>query len=154
MTHNTIQEQLLSYLDGEIPEESAAEIRRHLRQCEECRALAGLWEQEKEHTKRQSAPPYLWTRIQAELQQPAPIGWLDRIAASLRPMLQPAIVVATFILVIFAGIQIGEEIVTGVPQQSAQIRQEFRMDYFAAVPSGSIGEALVAPGNDERKVTP
>lgn len=154
MKHKTIQDQLLAYMDGEIPENQSAEIRRHLLRCEECQKLTEFWQEEKQSARRFSAPQYLWTRIQAELRQPAPLGWFDRLTASILPILQPAVAIATFILVVFIGVQIGEKIIAGHPQQSAQIRREFRMDYFTAVPSGSIGEGLVSFESGESEVSP
>lgn len=154
MNHKNIKKQLFLYLDGEISEEKAAEIHRHLQECEECRVLSEIWQNEKRHTQRLAAPPYLWTHIESALQQPAPFRWFDQIITSTRPFMQPVVVAITFILMVFVGIQIGEGMVNRQPQKNTQIHQEFRMDYFTTVPSGSIGEELVILKNRESEVRP
>ncbi len=76
MTAHLSPQSISEWLDGQMGEQDAAQVELHLGQCEHCRAL------EKEMTVvdrlfRQALPltppPFLWTRIAAELQSTSPV---------------------------------------------------------------------------------
>jgi predicted anti-sigma-YlaC factor YlaD len=89
MTTDCPREQIAAWVDRQLEAEEAAQVELHLQQCESCRQFRA----ELELTTRMfrdlevlEPPAYLWTRIAAELEQPArrerfawlrwPEGWL------------------------------------------------------------------------------
>lgn len=71
MTAHLSPQSISEWLDGQMGEQDAARVELHLAQCEDCRALEAemtvvnrLFQQAQPLTP----PPFLWTRIAAELQ--------------------------------------------------------------------------------------
>ncbi len=75
MTQHIAQEQISEWLDGQLDAQEAGRIEKHLRACDACHAI----ENEMSAVTRLfreaatlSPPPFLWTRIAAELQASTP----------------------------------------------------------------------------------
>ena len=153
MSHTEIQQQLLLYLDGELPDKDMHQIREHLSACADCAQrrdeLAAIWRSEGRLDKEKPSP-FLWTRLQARIneyqQTPAFVWHLKRTMQRipLRPF--PALAVIAAIVV---GIYIG------TPQESQRndraqravqslgAVQDLGLDQFDVIPPSSLGITLV-----------
>jgi len=160
MTHTEIQQQLLRYLDGDLPDETMQQIREHLSACPICAerhtVLASLWLSESRLEKRKPSP-FLWTRLQARIkvyeQTPAFVWDLRRTVQGipLRPF--PA-------LAVLAAIVLG--IYIGTPRESQNYRhrqlasqssaavEELGLDQFDVLPPGALGNTLVRISNTQK----
>jgi len=152
MKHKLIRKKLLRYLDNDLPENEQQEIQAHMVECPSCRAhlqwLKSSWQTE-QSISRITAPPFLWTRFLARLNKEERSPMIVRIAGQFFQYARPAIVTAVIVLMVYIGVQFGQKIIlpktestlSGV--QTSQIRTEFGMDYFSALPPGSVGEPLI-----------
>jgi anti-sigma factor RsiW len=160
MIHEEIQQQLLLYLDGELPDEEMRQIREHLSACAVCAQrrdeLASLWQSERRLEKVKPSP-FLWTRLQArikEYEQTPAFAWdLKRSMQQipLRPF--PALAVIAAIVV---GIYIGTP---REPQRNARVQavsqsvgsvDELGLDQFDVIPPGALGSTLVKISKTQR----
>jgi len=102
------KEQISAWIDRQLDAREAALIEAHLRECEICQHL-----QEElafdTHMFREleilAPPPYLWTRVAAELQQPARregFAWLPRQGIAW-PRRQTLLAMAVALFVILGG---------------------------------------------------
>jgi len=152
MKHETIQKKLLRYLDEDLPENEQQKIQAHLADCPSCRAhlqwLELVWRTEKP-VSRIPAPAFFWTRLSVRLNKERRSQFIVRIAEQFFQYARPAIVMAVMVFTIFIGVQFGKKIILPTAEsafsgvQSSQIRAEFGMDYFSALPPGSVGEPLM-----------
>ena len=160
MIHKEIQEQLLLYIDGELPDEEMHQIRDHLSACAVCAQrrdeLASLWRSETRSDKVKPSP-FLWTRLQArikEYEQTPAFAWdlkrsMQRIP--LRPF--PALAVIAAIVV---GIYIGKPREPGRDERAQSVSQlvgsadELGLDQFDVIPPGALGTTLVQIFNTQK----
>ncbi|MDW7679257.1 MAG: hypothetical protein SCK70_01735, partial [bacterium] len=98
---------------------------------------------------RELAPPFLWTRISARLDERNQKGYISQFESAF--LLGARMLAATVVvlLMIFTGIQLGKMALPAAESsqkfsQTALINEEFRMDYFSITPPGSVGEPVVA----------
>jgi hypothetical protein len=160
MIHKEIQEQLLLYIDGELPDEEMHQIRDRLSACAVCAQrrdeLASLWQSETRSEKVKPSP-FLWTRLQARIkeyeQTPVFIWDLKRTLQKIRvhPFSALAVIVA-----IVVGIYIG------TPRESQRNDRahlaslslsavdELGLDQFDVIPPGALGSTLVKISKTQR----
>ena len=153
MSHTGIQQQLLLYLDGDLPDETMQQIREHLSACADCAQrlaeLAAIWQPENKLAKERPSP-FLWTRLQARIkeydQTPAFARDLKNILRGIPVRPFPALAV---IVAIVVGIYIGtpqESQRTDRAQRSIQSLgavEDLGLDQFDVIPPGSLGSTLV-----------
>jgi hypothetical protein len=153
MIHTRVQEQLLLYLDGNLPKEQMQHIREHLSVCTVCAQrrdlLVSVWRSESRPEKLQPSP-FLWTRLHArirEYEQTPAIVWEMKKALreiTVRPFSIPAAIAA-----IFVGVYLGTP---HEPQRyehaqsvnhSVGAAEELGLDQFDVIPPGTLGSTLV-----------
>ena len=160
MIHTHIQEKLLLYLDGNLPDEEMQQIREHLSACAVCAeqhdALASVWRSERRLEKVKPSP-VLWTRLQALIQEyeqtPVFVWDVKNIfqGIALRPIPALAVIVA-----IVVGIYLGSprESQKYKPAQSvsqlASAADELELDQFDIIPPGTLGSTLVNISNRQK----
>jgi anti-sigma factor RsiW len=160
MMHTRIQEKLLLYLDGNLPEGEMQRIREHLSTCSVCskqyEVLALLWRSENRLVKVKPSP-FLWTRLQARIkeyeQTPIFVWDLKRIlqGITLRPFPALAIIAAVAV-----GIYLGSPL---EPQRYKPVQSvsqlvgaadELGLDQFDVIPPGTLGSTLVSISNRQK----
>lgn len=152
MKHHIMQNLLISYLDGEVSEEQSAEVRQHLRKCKACRelhhTLSHLWQEEIPET-RVSPPPDLWHKVQARIEAESRQRVWTRLREPVRLVLQPVAAAVIILLAVFVGLRVGEQFSSPSEPAITELREEFRMDYFTAVPFGAVGESYIVQTSAE-----
>jgi anti-sigma factor RsiW len=156
MIHTHIQEKLLFYLDGDLPDEELQQIREHLSTCSVCTeqhdALVLIWRSESRLEKVKPSP-FLWMKLQARIkeyeQTPIFVWDLKRIlsAMTLRPFAALAIIAS-----IVVGIYLGSprESQRYKPAQLVSAADELRLDQFDVIPPGTLGSTLVNISNKQK----
>jgi predicted anti-sigma-YlaC factor YlaD len=70
MNHSEIQNKLLLYIDGSLDQTDTTEVEIHLSQCPHCKKhiamLSEIWNN-KPAIDKFTAPPFLWTRVEANM---------------------------------------------------------------------------------------
>jgi len=105
-SHRYIQSRLLLMLENALSPQEQKQVQLHLAQCQECRALLSRMERVYLESTVDAVPrisPFVWTRLQARLQQPAPRSG-SRIGLAL---LKPALVVVLLFLSLLTGHYLG-----------------------------------------------
>lgn len=152
MKHDALQNLLISYLDGEVSKEQSKEIRQHLSKCQACRefhqTLSQFWQEELPET-RVSPPPDLWRKIRTRIEAESRQRWWPRLREPVRLALQPIAAAAIILLAVFIGLRVGEQFLSPSEPKMIELREEFRMDYFAAVPAGTVGESYIVQTSAE-----
>jgi len=160
MTHTEIQQQLLLYLDSELPDKDMHQIREHLSTCADCAQrrdeLASVWQSESRLEKVKPSL-FLWTRLQARIkeyeQTPAFVWDLKKILQAIPAHPLPAVGVIAAIVV---GIYIGtprESQKYGHRQpanRSSAAVDELGLDQFDVIPPGALGTTLVKISNTRK----
>lgn len=156
MIHTHIQEKLLLYLDGDLPDEVLQQIREHLSTCSVCAeqhdALVLIWRSESRLEKVKPSP-FLWMKLQARIkeyeQTPTFVWDLKRIlsAMTLRPFAALAIIAS-----IVVGIYLGSprESQRYKPAQLVSAADELQLDQFDVIPPGTLGSTLVNISNKQK----
>jgi hypothetical protein len=153
MIHTYIQEKLLLYLDGNLPDKEVQQIREHLSSCSDCaeqnKVLASVWQSES-RLEKVTPSPFLWTRLQASIkeyeQTPVFVSDLKIIfqGIALRPI--PALAV---IAAIVFGIYLGTPREPQRYEHTQSVSQlvgapdELGLDQFDVIPPGALGSTLV-----------
>lgn len=109
MNHGNIHQNLILYLDGELPEAKRTIVRTHLEQCPQCRqdleTLSSVWQQT---PSRETPPPLLWPRVDARMQAAErPQSSREMTIQWFGMMGRPAVMVLTLIIGIMIGSYIG-----------------------------------------------
>jgi len=153
MTHSEIQQHLLRYLDGDLPDEKMRQIREHLSTCPVCAerhtVLASLWLSESRLEKVKPSP-FLWTRLQARIEE---YEQTPAFVRDLKKILQGVLVHPFPTLAVIAAIVMG--IYIGTPRQSQRHAdgqlvgqasakvEDLGLDQFDVVPPSALGRSLV-----------
>ena len=153
MIHTHIQEKLLLYLDGNLPEYEMQQIREHLSTCSDCaernKALVSVWQSESKLEKF-TPSPFLWTRLQAQIkeyeQTPVFVWDLKKIFQGITIRPYPALaVIAAIVFGIYLGTprepQRYEH--TQSISQLVSASEELGLDQFDVIPPGALGSTLV-----------
>lgn len=151
MSQTHVLEKLLLYLDGDLPPGEMQQIREHLSGCAECSRqltlLAPVWQSE-QRKERLTPSPFLWTRIQARIEEdektPA-FGW--DVLAALKQLFTRPVTAFGLIAAIAAGIYLGTPGSMQTTQNSqavvaSAVVDEFGLDQFDLVPPGTVGGGL------------
>ena len=133
MDCQTTHDNLIFYLDNELPAEKHNRIEQHLRNCEDCREFLSFLKMEMQVISEEKNPevsPYFYTRLSAKLQdhaeyQPAN-PWLR--------IVQPAFFSILLLLAIYGGLQIGTYTSSGTNQLPAANTSILLMNDFEAEP--------------------
>lgn len=145
MKHKSIRKKLLRYLDDDLSEREKEKMQRHIESCPGCRdalkAIEALWVTE-QMIERQTAPPFLWTRIAGRLQSQTKRGLIEEPENPARWVLRPVLTVVMLFLMLYSGIRLGN-LMTGSTGDASEISTEnptdnFGMSYFEILPPGSI----------------
>jgi predicted anti-sigma-YlaC factor YlaD len=151
MRHKTIQIKLLRFLDDDLAEREKAIVQRHLEGCRTCRdalkTVESMWVLERP-MERETAPPFLWTRISARLQIEAEPAFFKAFEKPLRLALPPVVTTVVLLFIFFSGIKLGN-LITGSTGDVTEISTErvtdnFGMSYFEILPPGSINAHALA----------
>ena len=153
MTHSEIQQQLLRYLDGDLPDETMRQIGEHLRTCPICAerhsVLESVWLSES-RLEKMKPPPFLWTRLQARIKEYEHTPVFSR---DLKKILQGVLVHPFPTLAVIAAIVVG--IYIGTPRESQRYGhgqlagqpsakvEDLGLDQFDVVPPSALGRSLV-----------
>ena len=159
MKHKKIQKKFLLYIDGDLSVAEKLMIDQHLNECVSCKKhfeeLADIWMKERKFEKPLPSPA-LWydlkNRMEKETERSNP---LRAIVGNAKLLLNSVITVGVVVFAIFLGSRFGSVL---SPQSAAQnvtyaqsenIRDEFGMSYFDAVPPNSLAKDLfiTSPNN-------
>jgi len=153
--HRRLQESLLFYLDGEMPQKAGEEIERHLCGCPECRrlseALAGLWKPAGPE-KRLSPPPSLWPKLlgRIERSERSPV-----LLPGLRHRVQQVTFLAAVVLCISlafaAGVFVGQpaeapvDFTIQAENAASAVTKELGLDQFQVLLPQSLSNVFLSP---------
>lgn len=117
MNCKVCQEQLDSYLEGSLPEETSRQMEEHLKDCAECGASLSsyaLFQQGVDQEKNLPCNPFLSARIMARIEQAeiSPVFHRERILYA--RFLQPAVLTFSIVLILYLGMMIGNSYPAGV----------------------------------------
>jgi len=128
-----IHNDLIFYLDNELPAERRQEVEEHLERCADCREflhiLRGSLEQIQAE-KNPEASPFFYTRLSAKLNRVEPAeyrGWLTRVA-------QPAFFGVLLFAGIYSGIWFGSHTGTSANTAATAYSMEVTFNDFDAEP--------------------
>jgi len=161
MKHKEIQKRLLRYIDAKLPPEDRKEIQLHLQRCEQCRKdlqlLSGTWSLS-QSIRRVQPSPFLWNKISTQLEGKTQKGRLVyKVELFIRQTARPALTVAIVLLGLFIGIKLGNRLFMEnlSSQQTSEVfiqsQNEFGLENFRVLSSGSLGDELAAFMNYENE---
>jgi len=127
MTCNSIHNQLIGYLDGEINGDLRTEIESHLKECSHCseflirlKKAFDLIEEE----KQLHHDPYMFTRIMAGMEDRKPVMPGNKF----RIVLQAAVSIVIIVTGIYTGIFIGDHFTKESPVSSDYQNEIYFLD--------------------------
>jgi predicted anti-sigma-YlaC factor YlaD len=152
MNCKSVKENLVFFLENELPEERRIQMENHLKNCPDCSRLLEefslLWEGVQQREKIQPSP-YFWTKLKQRIveyeegEKPV-FGWIEGLIRLTRP----AVVVAAMLICIFLGYSLGNfpqqvngQTVSQVDERTVMVQEFFNSDYLNPLsdpPSGSI----------------
>ena len=162
MKHKEIEKKLLLYLGGELSKHEMAAIQEHLEHCSSCKEnlhlLSEVWREEAA-VKRENPSPFLWTRLQAQIEeyerkQNLFTDFFEQLVRLVRP---------AFILLLLAGGIVLGAYLGNVPgsnrtqqansQSAAQDEERFfnsiYLDSFHDLPPESLGGVYATLASNE-----
>lgn len=111
MNCKSVKENLMFFLENELPEERRIEMETHLKTCPDCTHLleefSQLWGT-LEHREKIQPSPYFWTRLKQRIveyeegRKPV-FGWLEGLVRRARP----AVAIAVLLICVFLGYSLG-----------------------------------------------
>jgi hypothetical protein len=152
MNCKDVKNNLVFFLENELPEKQRIEMEIHLKSCPDCSRLLEefslLWEGLQQRERIQPSP-YFWTRLKQRIieyeegRKPV-FGWIEGLIRLTRP----AVVVAAMLICIFLGYSLGNfpqqvngQTVSQVDERTVMMQDFFDSDYLdplSDLPSGSI----------------
>ena len=155
MKHNKIQKKFLLYIDGYLSEAEKLLIDQHLNECGDCKRhfeeLTNIWNEERilESPMPSQALWYdLKDRIEKERLKKAPIKIM---ISNAKILLNTAFTIVVIVFAVFVGSKLGSELTpkgsteSGTFAYSKNIKDEFGMSYFDAVPPNSLAKDIFIP---------
>lgn len=153
MKHKKFQEKFLLYVDGDLSEAGKLLIDQHLDACVDCKRhfeeLANIWNEER-ILESPLPSQVLWydlkNRMEKESLKKAPIPIM---ISNAKMLLNTAFTVVVIVFAVFIGSKLGSELTpkgnakNGTYAYSENIKDEFGMSYFDAVPPNSIAKDLL-----------
>jgi predicted anti-sigma-YlaC factor YlaD len=152
MNCKSVKENLVFFLENELPEERRIQMENHLKNCPDCSRLleefSPLWQGVQQRERIQPSP-YFWTPLKQKIteyeQGRKPVFGL--IGGLIR-LTRPAVAVAATLICIFLGYSLGNfpqqvngQTVSRVEEGSVAVQELFDSDYLDPLtdfPSGSI----------------
>ena len=152
MNCKSVKENLMFFLENELPEERRIEMETHLKTCPDCthflEEFSQLWGT-LEHREKIQPSPYFWTRLKQRIieyeegRNPV-LGWLEGLIHWARP----AVAVAVLLICIFTGYSLGNfprsangQTAYQVDERTIALEQFFdsyRLSLLDDLPTGSI----------------
>jgi len=117
MKHRDIHNDLIFYLEGELPKERQQEIREHLAGCRECREFLEVLRVSFSIIEKEKNPevnPYFYQAIKAKIENRS----VPEKKFSLQRILQPALFTALLITGIGFGVLIGSKMTENKPAET------------------------------------
>ena len=159
MKHKKIQKRFLLYIDGDLNVAEKLIIDQHLNECVSCKKyfeeLADIWMKERKFEKPLPSPA-LWydlkNRMEKEAEKSIP---LRAKVGNTKLLFNSVITVGVVVFAIFIGSRFGGLLSPQTTSrnvtyaQSKNIRDEFGMSYFDAVPPNSIAKDIFITGLDK-----
>lgn len=153
MTHTDVQERLLLYLDGDLPEEQIQRMREHLSDCTKCARqrdlLAGTWLPEIKRSKLQPSP-VLWTKLIERIEEYEHIpAFLRGAKGALQTVMVRPIAIPAAIAALLLGMYLGtppDQNRNSQPPSSTQpvaSGDDLGLDQFDVIPPAALGSALL-----------
>lgn len=156
MKHKQIAEKFLLYLDGDLSTHEMTVIQEHLEHCLSCKEhldlLSEAWKAEAA-VKRENPSPFLWTRLQARIDeyqrnQNLFTDFFEQLIRLARPAVTLSLLVVGILLgVYFGSIPASSNTQRVDLQSSAQERERFfnsiYLDSFRDLPPESVGGVYV-----------
>jgi anti-sigma factor RsiW len=152
MNCKDVKNNLVFFLEKELPEKKRIEMEIHLKSCPDCSSLleefSQLWEGVQQPERIQPSP-YFWTRLKQRIIQyeegKRPVfGWIGELIRLTRP----AVAVAAMLICIFLGYSLGNfpqqvngQTVSQANERTVLVQEFFDSDYYdplSNLPSGSI----------------
>jgi len=106
---------LIFYIEGNLPEERRQAVETHLHLCEECASFAAYLTSTMKvigSEKELKPSPFLYTRIKARLEP----EHREKTSGIWQKVWQPALFSLILLLGIYSGIMLGQEFSSGMPQ--------------------------------------
>ena len=158
MKHRPIRKKILRYLDDDLSVREKQKVRHHLENCQVCRdalkMLESMWVVDRP-IERQTAPPFLWTRIAARLQSQTEQKPFKGLKNPVRWVLRPVMTVGVLIIIIFSGVKLGnltiESSRDGTEISTKRITDNFGSSCFEILPPGFIDAHVFALTESERQ---
>ena len=159
MKHKKIQKKFLLYIDGDLPESEKILIEQHLNECVTCNkqyeVITKIWKEERK-LEQPLPSPALWydlkNRMEKEAEKSIP---LRAKVGNTKLLFNSVITVGVVVFAIFIGSRFGGLLSPQTTSrnvtyaQSKNIRDEFGMSYFDAVPPNSIAKDIFITGLDK-----
>lgn len=153
MKHKNIQKKFLLYIDGDLSIAEKLLIDRHLKECVGCKKhfekLANIWKEERK-LEQPLPSSLLWYDLKNRMEKETGKSMPFRVVlGNPKLLLNSAITVGVVVFAIFIGSRFGNIL---SPQYDAgnalyakieNVRDEFGMSYFDAVPPGSLAKDII-----------
>ncbi len=152
MNCKSVKENLVFFLENELPDERRVQMENHLKSCPDCSRLLEefslLWEGVRPGEKIQPSFCF-WTRLKQRIadyeEKGRPVwGWLDGLVRWARPLAG----VAAVLVCVFVGYSLGSfprqangQTTSSIDQRTAAVGEFFDSDYpdpLSDLPSGSL----------------
>lgn len=167
MKHKQIEEKLILYLDGVLSGREMSTFQEHLEHCSNCRKkldlLAGVWRAEAA-VKRENPSPFLWTRLEARIDQYERnknlfTDFFEQLVRLARPAVTLSMLVGGILLGVYLGnIPVSRNTQRADLKSSAQERERFfnsiYLDSFQDFPRESVGGVYVTLASNKNGGTP
>ncbi len=150
MNCETVSNRLGAYLDGELGEQEAAEVGRHLEACPRCAAeLEALRELDEAlgELKGPMVPPDFARRVREKADAGSrPVPLFRTLPGRLRPMLSRAAAVLVAAAGLWMGLAAGHSAFREAPSPPSGEAEQFDLpaDSLSAAPSGSVADLYLA----------
>lgn len=144
-----VEENIVGYLEGNIPEGRKMKFDEHLRECEKCRKMAeefsSAWGYLRSPAPKEVSP-YFWTRLRARIDE---YEKKKSFIGSPVKFLEPAMYSLILAVGLFAGYSLGSTYVEqGKTALGGMAEDEMYMKVFDELPEGTIGEIYINSFNE------
>jgi cellobiose-specific phosphotransferase system component IIC len=154
MNHSEIQNKLLLYIDGSLDQTDTTEVEIHLSQCPHCKKhiamLSEIWNN-KPAIDKFTAPPFLWTRVEANMGNPEQ----NYASGMLSYALKTTAAIFALLIAFFIGNYLGKLPSSNIETTSnlsttEYIAQSYHFDSFEPISEESIGQAIILTSSQNK----
>ncbi|MBI5020117.1 MAG: zf-HC2 domain-containing protein [Ignavibacteriales bacterium] len=154
MKHSSIQNKLLLYLDGSLNDVDMSEVERHLPQCPHCNnqlaVLSTIWEK-KAAIDKFTTPPFLWTRVQSRMSNPAQKSASGILLYALKTTTAIILLLISFFIGNYLGkLPSTETEMTSNLSTTEYIARSYHFDSFEPISEESIGQAIILTSSQNK----